>query len=359
MSSSYLRKILGCGVVASLAIASPASAEEGTAFVPEERVGTGGKPDGVEWRVDAALNMTLSDNRNVIGQDEGTTITFGYKTAAQLDARSDGHEIRNRALVAATIAYSPVIEDFRKPRDEINYEAIYLYHVVDQFGPFVRAAVQTAMLQNFDARRGPTTYTVARNDGTTDTFTLGCPTDATGAPVPCTRRLPLTDPWTPTRLKQSIGLFGQPFASQPFSVEARAGVGAREVFADGQLAINDDADTPEVEVTELRDTWQTGGEGVVELWGDVEDKKVTYRASVEVLVPFAQSEAPPAEDKSIVEYTVVEVKAAIGFRLVSWATIDYELGVLREPLVLDTWQVRNQLLLNFGFGGGNIPTPEG
>jgi hypothetical protein len=334
---------------------NPALAEEGTAFVPEEKVGTGGKPDGVEWKVDAALNLTLSDNRNVIGQDEGTTLTFGYKTGAQLDARHEGHELRNRALAAATIAYSPVIEDFRKPRDEVSYEAIYLYHIVDPFGPFVRAAVQTSMLQGFDARRGPTTYVVERSDGTTDSFTLGCPLDAAGEPVPCTRRLPLTEPWRPTRLKQSVGLFAQALAEQWLSVETRAGVGAREVLAGGQLAIKDNGDTPEVELVELRDVWQAGGEGVLELWGDVEEKKVTYRASLEVLVPFAQSDAPVGDDKSLVDYTVVEMKAALSFKLVAWATLDYEIGALREPLVLDAWQVRNQLLLNFGVAAGNIP----
>ena len=132
---------------------------------------------------------------------------------------------------------------------------------------------------------------------------------------------------------------------------------AREVLAGGQLAINDDGDTPEIELVELSDSWQAGGEGVLEVWGDLEDKKVSYRASVEVLVPFAQSDAPIRDDKSIVEYTVVEMKAALSFRLVSWATLDYELGALREPLVLDAWQVRNQLLLNFGVVAGNVP-PE-
>jgi hypothetical protein len=333
--------------------------EEGTAYVPDEKVGTPGKPDGVDWRIEAGLDLMLADNRNVIGQDEGTTVTFGYKSAAQLDARENGHESRNRALVVAGVNYSPVIDDFRKSRDEVSFETIYLYHIVDWFGPFVRAAVQSVMLQGFDARRGPTTYSIARVDGSTETVTLGCPLGPDLAPAPCTRRLELTEPWRPTRFKQSLGLFAQPLAWQPVSIETRAGVGAREVLAAGQLAGNDDPDTAVIELVELRDIWQAGGEGVVEIWGDLEEKRVAYRASAEVLVPFAQTEPLAGEDKSIVDYAVVELRAALSFKLVSWAALDYELGALREPLLLDAWQVRNQLLLHFGVLGGNVPPEDG
>ncbi|MEM9696779.1 MAG: hypothetical protein AAGA56_29860 [Myxococcota bacterium] len=302
------------------------------------------KKDGTEWRIDAGVNLSVGDNRAVVGQTDGTAVTFGYKAEGQLEHRSGGHESRSRALSTVGLTQTPGLEDFVKSRDQVLVESIYLYHIVDWFGPFVRASVDTAILQGFDVREPGASY-VSRETGE--------------VLAPTGRRFPLTTAWRPTRFKQSLGAFFRALRWQPLNIETRLGGGAREVLARGQLAINDDDATEGlIEVSQLSNVYQVGGEGVLELWGNVEEKKVNYRASLEALVPFANSALPPEDDRDALDLTVLEFKAALSIKVVEWATVDYEVGVLREPLIIDDYQIRNSLLVNFGTSAGNLEPDE-
>lgn len=332
---------------------------EGPEFVPPEAVADSDKPDGIEWRIDATANTQFGDNRNVVGQTDGTSISIGFKTDGTFDIRDSGHEWRNLGRFAVGLAQNPGLDDLVKNRDQILYESTYLYHVVDWFGPFVRASAQTVLLQSYDVRAEATTYRVHGVDTPPTEDNVGDDAALARAPVSRTR-FTLTDPFRPARFKQSLGAFLRALTKQPANLEFRAGVGAREVLADGQLALADiESDTVDaIEVKTLSNNYQVGGEGMLEFWGDLSEKKVTYRASVEALFPFAQSDLPPGDDRGFADLITVEANAALSFKLVEWASVDYELGVLREPLIIDKVQVRNNLLLSFGVGAGNVPKPE-
>lgn len=345
-TSTYVTALLVLGAP-SLAFAEG----EGPEYIPEAPIAAG-KADGIEWKIDANANTSFGDNRNVVGQTDGTSFSFGFKTEGALDIRDTGHEWRNHALFAVGLAQNPGLDEFVKNQDRLLYETIYLYHVADWVGPFIRASAESVLLQSYDVRAESTRYRVYPVDAppTDDNRDTAFIRDVNRT------RFTLTDPFRPARFKQSLGGFLRALTMQPANVEFRAGVGAREVIADGQLAINDlEISEDIIEVKTLSNNYQVGGEGMLEFWGDVEEKKVTYRASVEALFPFAQSDLPPGDDRGFADLITVEAKAALSFKLVSWASLDYELGVLREPLIIEDVQVRNNLLLNFGVAAGNTP----
>jgi hypothetical protein len=99
----------------------------------------------------------------------------------------------------------------------------------------------------------------------------------------------------------------------------------------------------------MRDAHQVGAEAAVELWGALSGKRVTYKVAADVLVPFAYTALAPGDERSALDLTNLSLLGSLSFQLVEWASVDYELRVVREPLLVDRLQVQNNLLLSFGF----------
>ncbi|MEM1032797.1 MAG: hypothetical protein AAGN82_20800 [Myxococcota bacterium] len=296
--------------------------------------------DGVDWRISTAATFNLQDNRNVVGQQSGTSIGFGFKLDGGLDWRSGDHELRNNLNLFAGLQRTPAIERFVKSQDALDADSTYLYHLLDWFGFFGRVSYNTTMFRGDDIRAEPTNYDVANLDGTTTEIR-----DAT--------TLNLTEMFLPSRFRQSLGVFAQPYRTTPLNIETRVGGGARQSLANGQLAINDDEETADVvEVEELDDVLQAGAEAAVELWGSLQDKRIIYRASAEAMIPLANNQ-PDDDDRSALELTNFNARASVGLRFVEWASLDYEFATVYEPQLVDQVQIRNNLLLTFGVADGS------
>jgi hypothetical protein len=216
---------------------------------------------------------------------------------------------------------------------------------LEEFGPYARFALDTQMFPGLDVRAARVDYAIANLDGTT-TALRG-------------RRLELTDPFAPLNLRESLGVFYQPFREERINLEARAGLGALETFAAGNLAVDDDDATAVVEVKELDDSFMVGGEAVVNVWGFLDETKyVSYTAGLGVLIPFVTSELAAGDDRSLIELTNVEGNAGLSVKLFDWASLGYRFVVSRQPLLVDQWQVQNNLLLTIGGAwGSKAPAP--
>ncbi len=202
-------------------------------------------PPGWFPRIAVGLTLSFGDNRSVVGQTDGGTLSFGLKFDAGLDYRRGGHEWRNTLALAEGVTRTPVMPQFIKSADLLSLESIYLYHVTPWFGPFVRASMRTAVFRGADVRPGANTYLIKHVDGTVETKLAG---DRSSFEDPIVSNLALTDPFQPMTLKQSAGPFLRPVESEKVNVEIRAGLGAQETIARDQLAVADDNATPEIEV---------------------------------------------------------------------------------------------------------------
>ncbi len=306
------------------------------------------RPEG--WTPGVAFGGTfnLVDTRSVVGTQDGTTLMLGGALDAALEFNQGMHEWRNTLKAGAGVTRSPSLEEFVKTNDSLVFETIYLLHAVEMFGPYARFAYNTTMFPGMDIRPAPVNYVVSNLDGTTTEY-LG-------------RRLALTDPFKPSTFKEGIGAFVQPLNSERIKLEARAGIGAQETLAAGNLAVNDDAATAAVEVKELDDFYQIGAEAIANAWGFIDEtKRVSYTVGVGVLIPFATSDLPAGDDRGLAELTNFEGIVGLNVKLFDWASLGYKLTVIREPMLIDEWQVSNNLLLTIGAAFGSkapAPPPE-
>jgi DUF3078 family protein len=309
-----------------------------------EKIEESVRPDGWSPGIAIGASFNLVNTRSVVGQQDGTSIMLGGAIDASLEFNSGIHEWRNALGISAGTTRTPSIDEFIKTNDGLAFETIYLIHIIEIFGPFARFGLNTQMFPGYDIEPSAVDYVVANLDQSTTSYTG--------------RRLALTDPFDPLTLRESVGVFVQPVRMDEIQLEARAGIGAQEIFAHG-LAVQDDSATPFVDVKELDDSWQVGGEAVVNAWGFVDpQKRISYSAGIGVLVPFAASELPPGDDRSLPELTIVEGLLGLNVKLFDWASVSYKLTVLRQPMLVDAWQITNSLLVTVGAAfGSKAPVP--
>lgn len=296
--------------------------------------------------ISIGAGFNLINTRSVVGQQDGTTITLGGGFDSGLEFNEGMHEWRNALIASAGMARTPTLDEFVKTNDGLSFESIYLLHLIEIFGPFARFGLNTQMFSANNIQPSPVDYLVNRLDGTTDEFTG--------------RRLGLTDPFQPLNLRQSVGVFVQPLSEPEIELEARTGLGAMETFAEGGLAVNDDDATDVVEVDELNDSWSVGGEAVVNAWGSLDDaKRISYTVGISALLPFATSDLAEGDDRNLVELTTVEARAGLNVKLFDWASLTYNFAALRQPLLVEDWQISNSLLLTIGAAfGSKAAQPE-
>jgi hypothetical protein len=306
---------------------------------------TGKRPPG--WTPGIAFGGTfnLVDTRSVVGTQDGTALMLGAALDASLEFNEGMHEWRNTLKAGAGVTRTPSLDEFVKTNDGLAFETIYLLHVVEIFGPYARFAYNTTMFPGMDIRPAAVNYAISNLDGSTTEY-LG-------------RRLEMTDPFKPSTFREGIGAFVQPINTERIKFEARAGIGAQESLAAGNLALNDDSATPQIEIKEMDDVWQIGGEAIANAWGFIDEtKRVSYSVGLGVLVPFAASDLPPGDDRSLPELTNVEGIVGLNVKLFDWASLGYKLTVVREPMLVDTWQISNNLLLTIGAAfGSKAPEP--
>lgn len=356
--ASSLLVLLSAGLFAPSAFADDAPAPPPAPTKELDGPSTKGKLVGGEtgkrtpgWTPGIAIGATLNlnDSRQVVGQQDGTAFTLGAALDAALELNQGKHEWRNMLRAGAGATRAPSLGEFVKTADGLKFESIYLLHALEIFGPFARVGLDTNMFPSLDIRPTAVNYAVANRDGSTTTYTG--------------RRLALTDAFKPLTLKESLGAFVQPLNEDRIKLEARAGVGAQETFAEGQLAILDDAKTADVvEAKALNDFYEIGAELVANAWGMIDEgKRVSYTVGVGVLLPFAYTALPKSDTRGAVDLMNVDINAGLHVKVFDWASIDYRLGVVRQPLLVDAWQVTNTLLVTVGAAWGSkapVPPPK-
>ncbi|HVK69565.1 MAG TPA: hypothetical protein VM694_34140 [Polyangium sp.] len=341
------RTLLSAAMLAALLSAPAASHAQNAATKQYVDVAIADPPkqDGLEITMKNGATFSLVDTRDVVGvTPNGSTLTVGLKFDGVATYRRKGHEWRTVLGINEALTKTPALEEPVKSADAFTIESTYLYFVRPWFGPFARVTLGTPLFRGFDVRPIDTTYTIARVAGTVDTVT--------------SRRLTLTDPFRPLTLKETVGPFARPVSGDRFNLETRIGVGGLQTFADGQLILKDDAATADrVEVQELRDVLQFGVEGSLEMWGSFSEKKISYKVGVGALIPAWNNDIPAAGEskKNPLQLTNLDIGAAISFKVVEWATLDYELKLVRQPQLTDQWQIRNGMMLTLGLGYSRKP----
>jgi len=321
-------------VMGIMALGSSAMAED-PGFVPPADVKKSDKlEDGWHYKLVLGASISFNDNRKVSGKPDGSTFTLGAKVDSGVTFLSGDHEWRTTLELNESFTRTPVIDEFLKAADSVKFETIYLYTIYEWFGVYGRFALNTSLFPTYDVQAEDVTYAVAYNDGTSLRRTND--------------RLKLADSFFPLTLKESLGPYAKPLRREEITMEIRLGFGGRHVFADETFAVDDNGDTPDIEVMELRDVHQAGVELTIAMWGEFWDKRISYKATAEAMMPFINNKQGD-DDRNAAELTNIELSLLMSFKLVSWASVDYEFKAIREPQVIDDFQIQNMLLLTFSY----------
>jgi hypothetical protein len=302
-------------------------------ILPEKKPKEVKKKDGWGFLLTPGASLSLADNRSVIGQQEGLTVVLGASLASGANFREGAHEWRSTLNITETFTQTPTLDEFVKSTDIFKFESIYLYHALDWLGPFAKVNVDTTLLEGFDNRPEVVTWSISRLDGTVE--------ERSGF------NLRLTDGFSPLNLKETAGVFAKPHESDELNLEARLGFGGLHVFTDG-LTVKDDDATPEIEVVQLDGFSQAGGVLELAAWGEFYEKKVTYKLTAEFMMPFINDLAE-GDDRSAVDLTNMEFTASLSFKLLEWLSIDYVFRAIKQPQLLDEFQIQNNLLLTASY----------
>lgn len=336
-SNRFAAAALGLGLLASQAHA----ADDQKDLVPDKVEAVKVVKLGWKPRISVGATIAFSDNRKVVGAQDGGTWNIGPLLDAGLDFYGEEHEWRNSLSIRHVQTKTPSISEFIKTADSFIFDSIYLYHSpsLPWLGPFAQFTLTTALFPGEDVNATDITYRITRNDGTV--------TDKTQS------RLALTDAFAPLALKESIGAFAAPVTKPEVKVEFRVGVGARETITQEGFSLTDDAATVGIlEVSQFKDFQQVGGEAFAGVSGTVifeklgAERPLTYSLTAETLLPFYSSEG---DDKSFADKVTFALDAKLSVKLFAWMSLDYNLKVIREPLLVDEFQLQNNLLLNFSY----------
>lgn len=270
----------------------------------------------------------LSSSRAVVGRIDGTTRSFNLDVHAEANWKCGPNEVRTRLDTNDLIVKTQNTGRWVPASDFVELESIYQYHAFPKVGPFARAGLKTSVFLGRDLRTNSVQYELP--DGMlTDERT----------------EYRLTDRFLPLTLLQSVGVFYNPVKKEHFDIDIRGGIGVREVFANGQLGLADDAMTKDVvELVGLHSYAEAGLEAILMIRGETFKERVSYYGGGEFLLPVLRTKQP-GDDRAAVDLISKTIRLGVAYKLAKSATILYELRLVHQPQLIEDVQILN----NVGF----------
>ncbi len=322
-------------VFVCLSVGLAASAKDGV-FVktPDVLKQKKGEVQGWNPYFTIGANVNFGHSRKVVGQLDGQSWTLGWNLNTGVEYNKGPHQWLNNLSILDTFSYAPPINEFVKANDNFIFHSEYYYRIpkVSWLGPYADFKLETSMFEGTDVRQNSNNTWVDAD---------------THAILHKGKRFKLTESFKPLTLKEVVGLFARPFSSKAFQWQFTAGFGSYQVFADGQYTLKDDSNTPTIELARMKSYVQAGLEAGTEIKGLVLKDRLSYRVYGNTMFPFIHTN--DAQSRNVAELTNVELGAKLSIKIFSWASLDYEFKALRQPQLVDAFQIQNNLLLTFSY----------
>jgi hypothetical protein len=303
-------------------------------------------PVGWNKMLKASGNLALSHNKNVVGNPDGTNLTLGFLINGGFGYLNETreHEWENYLDWQLSYTRTPAFDLFIKNMDALDFQTAYLYHIpaVPWFGPFAAFRLKAQVFPGYTVLPAETTVTRLDPQGEREPRT-----DLAGNPIgdqvyESGKKIPLTDAFAPTSLRETVGLFAIPYEERFAKLDIRAGFGAWEVFVRDGYTIADDAATAALEIQRMQDSVQLGPEVSVKITGLIADN-VNYGLYATWMYPVYVSIDTDLEGVDLMNS---EYAFLLGVKLWEFASLDYSFKAYELPLIANQWQIQNSLLLS-------------
>lgn len=295
-------------------------------------------PDGWHYKLTLGSNGSYSNNDSVVGSDDGNYFQLGVLLNGEAKWRSGQHSWATTLSITHQQSMTPTIDGFVKSADAAELKSIYRYALASTpwLGPFGRVRLTTQLFPTNVVRGKPTTLVFQDSAGV----------EQRREDLAAGDRERIAEGFEPLVLRETAGVFADPYEDKQFTLNLTLGAGAQEVFAqDGYVVAKVDDDADLVEVKQLQSYEEVGVELEAVASGELADN-ASWQVSANVLHPFVTSADTDLEG---VELTNVELGAKLALRLNSWASLDYVFTAKKIPVILDAWQLQHNLLLTAAF----------
>ncbi|HAA55130.1 MAG TPA: hypothetical protein DCE42_10245 [Myxococcales bacterium] len=279
------------------------------------------------------LNTSLVSSDNVPGIDNGITLTFGILVEGGLLLRQNAHEWNSTLKLVHTQTKTPTIEPFIKTADALDLKTSYTYRFKDkwQTGLHVDAEFSTALFDGNLVVNQDTNIRILDFKGNE----VGTNTAQKNTPFLLTRA------FSPMLLKGKAGVNFSPQDEKFLKLEMAVDAVGQSVIAAGNT-VADDAATPTLELKQLRTYAQAGLELDIKMTGSV-NKFINYAFVAELMYPIITNVETDLKGFDLLN---ADLSLKVSFKLAKWASLDYVFQAKLIPLLVEQWQVTNNLVLS-------------
>lgn len=320
--------------VALFGIISVGHAQAQTGLVPKEQLKMSEKKAlGWSKKANIGFNASFSSSSNVVGQTDGNSQTYGLNFAGGYTFADERSEWQNSLSLKEAATRTPTQPRFVKSSDELRFESLFLrdFASLPDVGPYAKFHAHAPIFPGEDVRATPVNYTLKRRDGTTTQLSN-------------LSSLRLSGGFKPLTTRESAGGFWKAMDNKSARLDVRLGVGAEQVAADGQWAVEGANPDGSISVKELKSLSQMGIEAAITGKGQI-DERTSWSAGVETLTPFVWNKEA-GERRDGFRLTTVDGFAKLTTNMTSWASLSYDYKALIQPLIVDRVQQTHMFVLN-------------
>lgn len=272
------------------------------------------------------LSVSFTDNRHVPGVTDGIYFNTELDVTLNYKYKIDIHEFLLDFILKEGISYTPVFDGFVVSSDLAKLDIQYNLMFHKKVGWYIKAGMETHFLNGYD-------YQTEKKDYVVD-----------GERKSPAKKYQMTSSGLPLFLHEGTGLLYRPVDTETSKLEFNAGLAARQVWVGDSLKADDNADTPERELTSLTDIYEAGAEVGAQYKGTIEDKKLAYDVMAKAIMPFYSKERENL-DLSWGDVFQFTGHVKIDFLISKYASFNYVFTVKRDFAIVKEWQITNGLYL--------------
>ena len=304
-------------------------------------------PDG--WKINAKLGLganlvNTNSNAEAAGAGQaGTSFQFSILLGAEANFKHGQNDWETKLNIQHGQTKTPNIAPFIKSVDNLEVISTYFYRLQNPkwLGPFGRFKFQTQIFKGFAVRDAVTTVNTFDADGAAlDSRSYAAQT-----------KIPLTSTFEPILMRESAGMFARPWQDDSFKLDGKLGVGAQQmVMRDGFVVAGEAGGA--LELRQLGTSNSIGAEAELILSGVLVKDLLSWKASANFFLPVVSSANDPEDPTKKANgfgYLNTDIQGGLSIKISKWASVDYQLLLRRNPLIVKGFQVQHGLVFSAGF----------
>lgn len=272
-------------------------------------------------------SIRFNHTKDVVGKAPGQLLDVSAFLESYFSLAKYSHYLYTRlnAEIGGTIRFEEN-RPFITTVDELYFELLYSYRLVDWFGPFVRFAFESNMAPSYQEKNTP--YTIEKLNKNGDVV----------ASIPDQLDIKLSPPFSPITINTGVGGRFDVTLGSWMKFSSRIGIAYRKVIArDLYVALSTDNETSTIRLLPVSDNAQFGAEAAITL--DLTPLRwFTLKTDLSLIEPFDDYKNPVVD---------LDIDAAI--RLSSIASLSYTLRLNYDVSLINAVQIDQYVQLRFSY----------